>query len=488
MKCERCGKELSDSDLYCSRCGKAVFPEYMDEEDIWAYYKSDEELEQILKAEEGQKEESQPEVSEKENGQSEVSEGENRQPEVLKEEDRQPEGFEEEDGRSEAFGETERWPEVSETEIPLSEEVPLENSQPEILEAEDRESDAVRPECAVEDPETTFGPATLEEHIPETVPENTVELEKQEEQKNPENREYPEEQSGKEEPASEEALSPVLEAVKEEAEPKDGEAAEESEEEVRPGEVQSLDEENDSEEDEDLDDDDEDDDDDEEEEKKEPLTPEKKRARRYTALLAGIFLLLCLAAGIFLGIRRMNQLDTLEKEYDQKIEESETETSSVETGNIRLLEEEPDLSQNTKLQPASAQADSQKQSEEEDYSGSRLIDGDQTTSWQEGEEGTGEGKGVTISLDGSYQVRYLVLYLGNWKSDELWRYNARPQSLAIQVGEAEEEILEFPNEKKVFYLALQEPVEASEIKIRIQSSYEGERWEDNCISEIEVYE
>ena len=456
MKCERCGKELSDSDLYCSRCGKAVFPEYMDEEDIWAYYKSDEELEQILKAEEGQKEESQPEVSEKENGQSEVSEGENRQPEVLKEEDRQPEGFEEEDGRSEAFGETERWPEVSETEIPLSEEVPLENSQPEILEAEDRESDAVRPECAVEDPE---------------------------------DREYPEEQSGEEEPASEEAPSPVSEAVKEDAEPKDGEAAKESEEEVRPGEVQSLDEEDDGEEDEDLDDEEEDDDDDdEEEEKKEPLTPEKKRARRYTALLAGIFLLLCLAAGIFLGIRRMNQLDTLEKEYDQKIEESETETSSVETGNIRLLEEEPDLSQNTKLQPASAQADSQKQSEEEDYSGSRLIDGDQTTSWQEGEEGTGEGKGVTISLEGSHQVRYLVLYLGNWKSDELWRYNARPQSLAIQVGEAEEEILEFPNEKKVFYLALQEPVEASEIKIRIQSSYEGERWEDNCISEIEVYE
>ena len=453
MKCERCGKELSDSDLYCSRCGKAVFPEYMDEEDIWAYYKSDEELEQILKAEE-QKEESQPEVSEKENGQSEVSEGENRQPEVLKEEDRQPEGFEEEDGRPEASGETERWPEGSETEIPLSEEVPLENSQPEILEAEDRESDAVRPECAVEDPE---------------------------------NREYPEEQSGEEEPASEEAPSPVSEAVKEDAEPKDGEAAKESEEEVRPGEAQSLDE-NAGGKDENLDDDEEDDSD-EEEEEKEPLIPEKKRSRRYTALLAGIFLLLCLAAGIFLGIRRMNQLDTLEKEYDQKIEESETETSSVKTGNIRLLEEEPDLSQNTKLQPASAQADSQKQSEEEDYSGSRLIDGDQATSWQEGEEGTGEGKGVmTISLDGSHQVRYLVLYLGNWKSDELWSYNARPQSLAIQVGEAEEEILEFPNEKKVFYLALQEPVEASEIKIRIQSSYAGERWEDNCISEIEVYE
>ena len=179
----------------------------------------------------------------------------------------------------------------------MSEEVPLENSQPEILEAEDRESDAVRPECAVEDPE---------------------------------NREYPEEQSGEEEPASEEAPSPVSEAVKEDAEPKDGEAAKESEEEVRPGEAQSLDE-NAGGEDENLDDDEEDDSD-EEEEEKEPLTPEKKRSRRYTALLAGIFLLLCLAAGIFLGIRRMNQLDTLEKEYDQKIEESENRDIICENG------------------------------------------------------------------------------------------------------------------------------------------------------------
>ena len=423
MKCERCGKELSDSDLYCSRCGKAVFPEYMDEEDIWAYYKSDEELEQILKAEEGQEEESQEEVSEEEAGEQEVSQ----------------------------------------TGTPLPEEAPIENSQPEILEAEPRELEAVRPEITAEDPETAFEPVIPEENPSEKDPENPGKLEQPEEQKAPEKQEYPEEISGEEEP-------------------KEGEGPEESEKESRSGEVQSLDAEDIGEEDEDLDEED------GNEEEKEPLTPEKKRARRYTALLAGIFLLLCLAAGIFLGIRRMNQLDALEKEYDQRIEESETETSSADTGNIRLLVEEPDLSQNTKLQPVSAQADSQKQSEEEDYSGSSLIDGDQATSWQEGEEGTGEGKGATLTLDGSHQIRYLVLYLGNWKSDELWSYNARPQSLAIQVGENDEEILEFPDEKQVFYLALQEPVEASEVKIRIQSSYEGERWEDNCISEIEVYE
>ena len=364
----------------------------------------------------------------------------------------------------------------------MPEEALIENSQPEILEAEDREPETVRPEIAVEDPEPAFESVMPEEDVPETEPENPEELEKLEGQKDPEDQknlegqeyqEFPEEVTGEKEP------------VPEEEEPKEEKDSEESAKEVRTIEVQTLDEEDAGEEDEDLDDDE---DDEEEEEKKEPLTPEKKRARRYTALLAGIFLLLCLAAGTFLGIRRMNQLDALEQEYDQKIEETETETSSADRGNIRLLGEEPDLSQNTKLQPVSAQTDSQKQSEEEDYSGSRLIDGDQATSWQEGEDGTGEGKGATLTLDGSHQIRYLVLYLGNWKSDELWSYNARPQSLAIQVGEADEEILEFPDEKQVFYLALQEPVEASEIKIRIQSSYKGERWEDNCISEIEVYE
>ena len=71
MKCERCGKELSDADLYCDRCGQAVFPEYMDEADVWAYYKSDEELEQILKGEkEGkyQEQKKQPEQALKRRG------------------------------------------------------------------------------------------------------------------------------------------------------------------------------------------------------------------------------------------------------------------------------------------------------------------------------------------------------------------------------------------------------------------------------------
>lgn len=430
MKCERCGKELSDIDLYCSRCGMAVFPEYMDEEDIWAYYKSDEELEQILKAEKEQNGDSQ----------KNASDGETSEPE------------------SKAFEPEEAAAKDSETE-----NIEQENSE--------RENSALNPENGL-----------LEEDFQAEDPEREISGEATSQ----------EEASGEDFPSEEYMEEAGLEeqnSVQEIESPEDkGSFSDEGdgpEQTLETQETTELESESDFDEEED----DEEEDDDEEEEEKEPLTPEKKRARRYTALLAGVFLLLCLAVGIILGIRRMNHLETLEREYTQKLEDrTETEPTAADTGNIRLLSEEADLSRYTKLQPASAQADSQKQSEEEDYSGSRLIDGDPATSWQEGEEGTGEGKGVILTLDGSHQIRYLALYLGNWKSDELWNYNARPQSLAVQVGEGEEEVLEFPDEKKVFYLALQEPVEASEIKIRIQSSYEGERWEDNCISEIEVYE
>ena len=53
-----------------------------------------------------------------------------------------------------------------------------------------------------------------------------------------------------------------------------------------------------------------------------------------------------------------------------------------------------------------------KQSENYDYSAKSVVDGNASTSWQENEEGTGEGKGIKLSLDGIHKIRYMVLYLG----------------------------------------------------------------------------
>lgn len=380
MKCDRCGKEIPDTDLYCGRCGKAVFPEYMDEDDRWAYYKTDEELEEILKAEQGEE----------------------------KAEPTKP---------------------VQMTNVPKEEE-------------------------KIEEP-------VLKEEIIQTEEEPKLNEEPQEE--------------------------PQMEC--QEVEP----AVAEEEENV--WEEDLFDEE----------------DEEEEEEEKPPLSPEKKKKRRNIAILITFLLLLCLGIGIALGMKRMKDLDMQEKEYYEKLhkevvhqdtpsEEIEKEVDETEKQDAAQEEttkqerfqlvnpDEIDFSQYQKIVPVSTEQNSIKESDTYDYSAQSAVDGDSSTSWQENEENTGETTGIRINFDGNHKVRYLVLYLGNWRSDQLWEYSARPKTLTIQVGDSETKDIKFSDEKKKFCLSFEEPIDASYISMYIADSYEGSRWNDNGISEVEIYE
>ena len=402
MKCDRCGKEIPDTDLYCGRCGKAVFPEYMDEDDRWAYYKTDEELEEILKAEQGE-EKAEPTNVPKEEEKIEEP--------VLKEE----------------IIQTEEEPEQEKPEV----EKPTE--------AEEKEDTSV------------------------TEPEETPKL-------NEEPQEEPQMECQEVEPAV-------------------------AEEEENVWEEDLFDEE----------------DEEEEEEEKPPLSPEKKKKRRNIAMLITFLLLLCLGIGIALGMKRMKDLDRQEKEYYEKLhkevvhqdtpsEEIEKEVDETEKQDAAQEEttkqerfqlvnpDEIDFSQYQKIVPVSTEQNSIKESDTYDYSAQSAVDGDSSTSWQENEENTGETTGIRINFDGNHKVRYLVLYLGNWRSDQLWEYSARPKTLTIQVGDSETKDIEFSDEKKKFCLSFEEPIDASYISMYIADSYEGSRWNDNGISEVEIYE
>lgn len=492
MKCERCGKELSGLDLYCERCGKAVFPEYMDEADIWAYYKTDEELAEILKAEEGQ------ETKETKKSLWEAA--------LLKEQETEAESLE-----PEAESETEvSEPELSEAELEsevkeLETEAKSEVLEPE-TESEDEEievseSEISEPEPEVLEPETKPEPETSEAEPEIQVPEAELETKM---------------------PESEAELEPEIPETETEPDSEHLETAQEETEEKEPQEET----ENISEQEEwDFSDDEE-----EDEDEVPSLTPEMKKARRWKRALISLFLILCLGAGIFLGFHRIKKMEQQEKEYYKNIEsntkqeavsnevpaeipeeEKETEPSEEETPaetepqKEPIKEEEPkeepkqeyfklvnadeiDFSKYQKLSAASTEENSVKESESYDYSAKSAVDGDVSTSWQENEEGAGEGKGFQVTLDGAHKIRYVVLHLGNWRSDQLWDYNARPKTLTIQVGDQQVKDVEFSNEKKKFCLSFDEPVEASYISLYIKEAYEGSRWQDNCISEVELYE
>ena len=482
MKCERCGKELSGLDLYCERCGKAVFPEYMDEADIWAYYKTDEELAEILKAEEGQETKA-PKKSLWEAA-------------LLKEQETEAESLE-----SESESETEvSEPEISEAELESEVPEPETEAKPEVSEPDPEseeievsESELSEPKPEVPEPETKPEPEISEAEPEPEVPELEVMSEA-------------------------EVLEPDAEPEVE-TEP-DTERLETAPEETEEKEPQEETEDISEQEEWDFSDDD-----DEEEDEVFSLTPEMKKARRWKRGLISLFLILCLGAGIFLGFHRIKKMEQQEKEYYKNIEgntkqeavsnevpaeipeeEKDTEPSEKETPvAAEPQEEEPkeepkqeyfklvnadeiDFSKYQKLPVASTEENSVKESESYDYSAKSAVDGDVSTSWQENEEGVGEGKGFQMTLDGAHRIRYVVLHLGNWRSDQLWDYNARPKTLTIQVGDQQVKDVGFSNEKKKFCLSFDEPVEASYISLYIKEAYEGSRWQDNCISEVELYE
>lgn len=484
MKCERCGKELADIDLYCQRCGKAVFPEYMDEDDIWAFYKSDEELIEILKEEgveelpESLKKKNIPDVIEPalEEIREEVPEEEvqEQEKEPLSEEtaEEAQEDASEESENLEESGESEEQEELETSKEDFAEESLEESGKSvEKEDAEDIESFSEKTERKIEDsieePETeSFEEAEILQGAPleEASQEETLQTEKEE------NRES-----------------------------------------------------------EDLEEDgwdfDEEEDEDDEEDSALVLTPQMKKARRWKRLGIAVFLAACLGLGIYFGLNRMKEMENQEKQYYENLKKSsqepvqtpeeqpkepaedtsaETQTPAEEPREepkeeppkeeakkeyFKLVNpDEIDFSQYTKIQPASTEENSVKQSESYDYSSKSVVDGDVTTSWQENEEGAGEGKGFKLNLDGVHKIRYVVLHLGNWRSDQLWDYNARPKTLTIQVGDQQKKDVEFPNEKKKFCLSFEEPVESAYVSAYIKEAYEGSRWNDNCISEIEIYE
>lgn len=264
-----------------------------------------------------------------------------------------------------------------------------------------------------------------------------------------------------------------------------------------------------------------------------PQEPERKREPRKRKpekkspiwLIAGCVLLVCLLVGILWGLLTVKQMDEEKKSYygdAQSVEDLEEETASTEkeetekeeTEKKETEEEKPeetvkeetkeeeakqesfvftdknrvDFSQYKKISVALAEQSSMAYSENYDYSANSAVDGDISTSWQEGLDGLGEGAGIKLSFDKPHKIRYMVLYLGNWRSDSMWEKNARPACLTMNLGDKQSKNVDFSDEKKAFCLSFEEPVEASFVSLYIHKAYGGSQWNDNCISEVEFYE
>ncbi len=124
------------------------------------------------------------------------------------------------------------------------------------------------------------------------------------------------------------------------------------------------------------------------------------------------------------------------------------------------------------------------------YVAGNLSDGDWSTAWVEGSSGSGAGQSVTMSrVSGSKaSVSCLELVAGYGKSTDIYYKNARPKqvSLIADSGEVVAQVTLADSYRVVQSISFP-AVSTSSITLRIDSVYEGNKYDDCAISEMRCF-
>lgn len=115
-----------------------------------------------------------------------------------------------------------------------------------------------------------------------------------------------------------------------------------------------------------------------------------------------------------------------------------------------------------------------------------MFDNKLDTNWQEGVDGPGIGQGFKAIFQEPSKVKYLVFYLGNWKTDNYFYGNNRPKVLTLEMGALHTQI-EFLDKWEEFCVELTPACDASSLTVTIDEVYAGTSWDDTVITDISLY-
>lgn len=113
------------------------------------------------------------------------------------------------------------------------------------------------------------------------------------------------------------------------------------------------------------------------------------------------------------------------------------------------------------------------------------VDGNQSTSWQEGDKGDGVGQQLQLWFESRANVKYIALNLGNWRSASDYAENNRPSSVTISFG-GDSYTFSFSDQMVTHYICFDDPINAAAMTLTINGVYTGKS-KDCCISEVTFY-
>ena len=139
------------------------------------------------------------------------------------------------------------------------------------------------------------------------------------------------------------------------------------------------------------------------------------------------------------------------------------------------------------------------------YEAGNLTDGDLSTAWVEGADKLGTGEYVDFSFPAATRVEGLVIFPGYQKSAATFSENAVPSSIAVEIDGNSKgtyhlryrwEYMDMPGHgsfrhdgepvnKKPRVIIFEHPVKAQKVRLVIKQGFEGSKFRDLYISEVE---
>ncbi len=242
----------------------------------------------------------------------------------------------------------------------------------------------------------------------------------------------------------------------------------------------------------------------------ESLQKQTKKKIKWPVLILVLILIIAIALAIVLVMNKRQSNATGNQTGDQDdwkvVEDEESQTTEKETAsenvteNISTEEETQEKQrENISNEQEKDKAPEVRMRDVEDVTASSylseknikhmpdlIMDGDTTTAWVEGVDGNGEGESITFTFGDLYAVSDIKIWNGYQKSEDLYYKNARPAELELEFSDGSTERISLQDTSSGFQEFALERHVTSYVKVKIISTYEGSKYEDTVISEIEL--
>lgn len=115
-------------------------------------------------------------------------------------------------------------------------------------------------------------------------------------------------------------------------------------------------------------------------------------------------------------------------------------------------------------------------------------DGDLNTSWVEGVPGPGIGEWIIMPFVETLPVKEIGISIGYDENDKLFFANNRVKTLKISIN-GNKFLMNhtFPDKRGIQHITFDEPIDANSLTFEIVEVYPGTKYDDTCISEIQVW-